>query len=82
NPKESSLPDVPPSSEIIPESPVTTEDPSIKNNTEDAPTSVTKGDLDAEQIMNNVAQNAVTSVTAEASKKDDSRDVPTSKENT
>ncbi|MCI67033.1 hypothetical protein A2U01_0088291, partial [Trifolium medium] len=30
----------------------------------------------------NVAQDAVTSATAEASKKDDSREIPTSKENT
>ncbi|MCI66178.1 hypothetical protein A2U01_0087436, partial [Trifolium medium] len=79
NPKERSLPDAQPSSEIIPEFSVTAEESSIKKVAEDVSTSITEEDLGTEkQTMNNVAQDVVTSETAETPKKDDSRDVPTS----
>ncbi|MCI00390.1 hypothetical protein A2U01_0021408, partial [Trifolium medium] len=74
-----SIPDVQPSSEIIPESPVADEESSMKKVAEDVPTLITKEDLGTEkQTMDDVAPDAVTSATAEAFKKDDSRDIPTS----
>ncbi|MCI43169.1 hypothetical protein A2U01_0064406, partial [Trifolium medium] len=80
--KEKSLPDAPPSSEISPESPFAAKESSMKNVTEDAPTSNTKEDLGTEkQIMDNNTQDVVTSATEESSKKDDADNVPTSKEN-
>ncbi|MCI39343.1 hypothetical protein A2U01_0060574, partial [Trifolium medium] len=76
--KENSQP-TPPSSEIVPESPVAAKESSMKDAIEDVPTSTIEGDQNV-----NVTQDVVTSTTEESSKKAVEKDHLTSgsKENT